>query len=123
MNPPNPNTILIVEDDQIYRNLLDQKIRQSGFNTSLAQNGQEAFKVLESQSIQLILLDLIMPQKGGYTFMYELSQTKHNQIPIIILTNLNPVSYPSENLPIKEVLVKANTSIEEVMNHVHQHLH
>ena len=80
--------ILVVDDQQINRLLLS-KILESRYEVLQAENGLEAFKVLEKErdSVQAILLDLIMPVMDGYTFMEKIKKiTALQNIPIIVTT-------------------------------------
>lgn len=80
--------ILVVDDQQINRLLLS-KILESRYEVLQAENGLEAFKVLEKEkdSVQAILLDLIMPVMDGYTFLEKIKKvTSLQNIPIIVAT-------------------------------------
>jgi two-component system, cell cycle sensor histidine kinase and response regulator CckA len=60
-------TILLVDDDQMIRDLGSRILTKSGYNVITASNGNEALKLYRTQSerISLIILDLIMPEMGG----------------------------------------------------------
>lgn len=55
-------TILVVDDDQDIRNLLELYIKNEGYEVLHASNGLEAVRVIENQRIDLVLLDIMMPQ-------------------------------------------------------------
>lgn len=58
--------ILIVEDESRMRTLLQRQIKASGYATLEAKNGEEALGILKnSQGIDLVLLDIMLPQKSG----------------------------------------------------------
>lgn len=80
--------ILVVDDQQINRLLLC-KILESRYEVLQAENGLEALKVLEKEkdSVQVILLDLIMPIMDGYTFLEKVKKNSVlRNIPIIVAT-------------------------------------
>lgn len=77
-------TILIVDDDLELRRLVQNYLREEGFRTVTAADGREALFVARQENPDLILLDLMMPQMGGYDFIRIYS--REAQIPIIILT-------------------------------------
>lgn len=78
--------ILLVEDDESIRFMLETKLYKDGYNVSVAANGLHALQVIQSKSdIDLILCDLKMPGKDGLEFfkaMKELNLTT----PMVILT-------------------------------------
>lgn len=80
------NTILIVDDDRINlvmaQNLLQKEYKVVGVNS-----GKQAFKYLEKHTPDLILLDIFMPEIGGFEVMKKLQEHKAwNKIPVIFLT-------------------------------------
>lgn len=80
------NTILIVDDDRINlvmaQNLLQKEYKVVGVNS-----GKQAFKYLEKHTPDLILLDIFMPEIGGFEVMKKLQEHKEwSKIPVIFLT-------------------------------------
>jgi CheY-like chemotaxis protein len=108
--------ILIVEDEKQYRDLLQEKLKHEGFEVLTAQNGQEALStILTHGDINLILLDLLMPQMDGLTFFYKLKNELKRNIPVIILTNLTDTPYPSDS-NIRGLIIKSNTNLTDVVS-------
>ena len=77
-------TILVVDDKRELRTLLSQYLTQEGFRVVDAGDGREALFVARHEHPDLIILDLMMPQMGGYDFMR--AHAKEADTPIIILT-------------------------------------
>jgi two-component system alkaline phosphatase synthesis response regulator PhoP len=77
-------TILVVDDEKRLCDLVRAYLTQEGFRVVTAGNGQEALFVARHEKPDLILLDLMMPEMGGYEFMRVFS--KERDTPIIILT-------------------------------------
>lgn len=77
--------ILIVDDEQPIRTLLDYNLKQSNFETVMAADGEEAVRKVETEKPDLILLDLMLPKMDGIEVCKVLRQRKSN-IPIIMLT-------------------------------------
>ncbi len=77
-------TILIVDDKREIRTLLNDYLSQEGFRVVEAADGQEALFVARNEHPALIILDLMMPEMGGYEFMRVYS--READTPIIILT-------------------------------------
>ena len=79
-----PKTILVVDDAKSLRTLVSSYLTQEGFRVVAAADGQEALFVAREEKPDLIILDLMMPEMGGYEFMRAYSREKDT--PIIILT-------------------------------------
>ena len=81
--------ILIAEDDKFLRSTLRVKLQKVGFEVRAAANGEEAIKTLAEFTPDLILLDLVMPKKDGFTVLKELRASEAWQsVPILVASNL-----------------------------------
>lgn len=78
-------TILAVDDEPIFRFLLETHLREAGFTPATASNGIEALAVLERQPVDLIVSDLLMPDMDGIELIAQV-QKLHPGIPIIVIT-------------------------------------
>lgn len=58
--------ILIVEDDQQLRNLICSYLQRENHDVNTAENGQQAIKMLTNEQIDLVITDIIMPEKDGF---------------------------------------------------------
>ena len=77
--------IMVVEDDLHTRKLMDAVLRQNGYETILACDGEDALDKMESRHVDLILLDIMMPRMDGYEFTKILREGDCN-IPILMVT-------------------------------------
>lgn len=77
--------ILIIDDSMFQRNILRDIVKEKGYQTMEAVNGQEAFKLLKEEKPDLILSDLIMPGKDGLKYIKQLTE-KFRDIPVIVIT-------------------------------------
>lgn len=77
-------TILVVDDTESLRTLVKSYLTQEGFRVVTAVNGREALFVARQEKPDLILLDLMMPEMGGYEFMRVYN--REAETPIILLT-------------------------------------
>jgi len=80
---PRPH-VLIVDDDETVRHLVDQYLVQNDFRVSGASGGAELLGVLGRQVVDLVLLDLRLGGEDGMQLLRQLRA--HSQIPVIILT-------------------------------------
>ncbi|PID56992.1 two-component system response regulator [candidate division KSB3 bacterium] len=79
-------TILIVDDEKHIRFLYEEEFSDAGYKTLTASNGLEAFERLkEHQEIDLILLDIKMPQMDGTEFLRRIRKV-NKEIPILLST-------------------------------------
>lgn len=77
-------TILVVEDDSQIRNFITYTLAQEGFNFQTANNGQQAMSILVSSKIDLMLLDLGLPDIDGMEIIEKLRSW--SEMPIIVVS-------------------------------------
>ena len=83
-----PKLVLIVDDDPAQRRILEETIRQLGFETRCAQGGEQAVQILDSAdraAVALVLLDLVMPGMDGIEVLRRVA-AKPGRPPIIVQT-------------------------------------
>ncbi|CAN5539752.1 hypothetical protein BH10CHL1_BH10CHL1_18500 [soil metagenome] len=88
---PNNYTILIVEDDQPIRELIGLYLKTLGYHILLAENGFNALESINLYSVDLVLLDILLPRMDGLAVCTAIR--KFSEIPIIMLTALNSLNY------------------------------
>ncbi len=117
--------ILIVEDEELIKSLLQKKLVKEGYDVSTASNGEEGLEVMRRVSPDLILLDIIMPKMGGFEMMEEMRRDeKLEKIPVIVISNSGqPVELDrAKKLGAKDWLIKTNFDPEEVLEKVKKQL-
>ena len=77
--------ILVVEDDKNTAKLMRVILTKAGYKTELAANGAEALQVLDNSYIDLILLDVMMPEMNGYE-LTEIIRSNGIDVPILMVT-------------------------------------
>lgn len=77
-------TILIVDDEERMRFLIDAYLKKEGFNVIQAENGKDALKIFKENIVELVVLDIMMPVMDGWTTCKEIR--KISQVPVIMLT-------------------------------------
>ena len=77
-------TIFVVDDSESLRIMVKSYLEQEGFRVVTANNGRDAIFVARDEKPDLILLDIMMPELGGYEFMR--IHSKEADTPIILLT-------------------------------------
>jgi two-component system, cell cycle response regulator DivK len=72
----NGKVILVAEDEEINYLFLEEVIRRTGAKVLWAKNGKEAIEQYRSNKVDLILMDLKMPEMNGYEAMQQIKDTK-----------------------------------------------
>ena len=79
--------ILVVEDNEMNRDMVGRRLERRGYEVVVAVDGQEGIDMAHSENPDLILMDLSLPVLNGWEATRQLKQdTKTNGIPIIALT-------------------------------------
>lgn len=74
--------ILIADDEDLIRNSLSRFIARRGHTVHTAVNGVEALEILKDKTVDLIILDLLMPEKNGFDVLKEMSKF----LPVIVIS-------------------------------------
>ncbi|MCQ8877287.1 fused response regulator/phosphatase [Pseudoalteromonas shioyasakiensis] len=81
--------VLVVDDQALNRSLLSVMLKQQGYQVTTANNGIEALAVIDSQSIDIVLLDVLMPEMDGFETAPKIKQRSEDvYLPIIFITSL-----------------------------------
>ncbi len=81
--------ILIIEDEREISLILKLRLEAMGYEVLQSFDGEDGYEKVATQNPDLILLDLILPRKGGLQVLDDLkSDPKYKHIPIIIITGL-----------------------------------
>ncbi|HYE22570.1 MAG TPA: response regulator [Verrucomicrobiae bacterium] len=91
--------ILIVEDDEALREILETKFNHAGFNVVTATDGLAGLMMALNELPKMIISDVMMPNMDGLTMLEKLrSEDKGKDIPVIMLTNSSEVDTVSRAL-------------------------
>lgn len=116
---PNSKRILLVEDDQAISQVLKIKLDSEGYQTTLAEDGSKALELLSSNEYDLMLLDLIMPDKNGFEVLEYLKENNIN-LKVIVITNLSQPSdiEKAKNLGASDYLVKSDIDLSKMVEKI-----
>jgi two-component system, cell cycle response regulator DivK len=79
--------ILLVEDNEMNRDMLSRRLERRGFNVVMAVDGKQGLEMADTASPDLILLDLSLPEMDGWEVLHHLKQdAKKKEVPVIALT-------------------------------------
>ena len=91
---PAPNTetgnILVVDDNAANREMLSRRLTRAGHRVQVVANGPDALTLLRQQPIDLVLLDVLMPQMSGYEVLQRLTAEEAlREIPVLMISALD----------------------------------
>jgi PAS domain S-box-containing protein len=112
------NPVLIVDDEAVNRQIMGRILEKEGWTVMEAENGRVALDKIAQNQPQLILLDLLMPEMDGFTFIEELH--KHpswHSIPIVVLTakEITPEDCQKLNGYVEKVVQKGAFSFDDLL--------
>jgi signal transduction histidine kinase/CheY-like chemotaxis protein/ligand-binding sensor domain-containing protein/protocatechuate 3,4-dioxygenase beta subunit len=119
--PANPQSVLVVEDDDNMRDMLRRTLEKDGWQVAEAPNGKVGLERLDKASPALILLDLMMPEMDGFEFMDGLRRRQNAQaIPVIVITakDLTEEDRRRLNGGVERIIQKGATTPAEVLGQV-----
>ena len=77
--------ILVVDDDKNTRRLMQAVLQADGYAVTTAENGAEALAVMDRETVDLVVLDIMMPKMDGYEFTKTL-RAADNNLPILMVS-------------------------------------
>lgn len=109
------STILIIEDDELIRSATTEFVGRLGHTTFSVGSVEEADKILTDNQVDLILLDILLPQKDGMTWFQE-KQKAGLKTPVIFMSNFenDETMATAAILGAQQYLVKANTDLADM---------
>ncbi|HOA47750.1 MAG TPA: response regulator [Candidatus Paceibacterota bacterium] len=113
--------ILLVEDEKILADLLEKKLKEENYKVSIAPNGQAGLSKMKKEDFDLVLLDVLMPKKGGFEVLEEMqADPRLKKIPVIIISNSGQPVEISRALEMgaRDYLVKTQFDPKEVIEKV-----
>lgn len=117
--------VLVVEDDDLLREIYCMKLEMEGFAVLAAEDGLKALELVSAHRPDLILLDMLMPRLDGLGFL-----TKYRDVPfeqraiVVVASNKSSAQGMQEAraLGAADYLIKAQLSPDDLAERVRQHL-
>jgi DNA-binding response OmpR family regulator len=119
--PSDAQTVLIVEDDANTREMLRRSVEKEGWRAREAENGRIGLERLDEEIPAIILLDLMMPETDGFTFLEELRlRADCAAVPVIVITAKDLTTEDRQRLNggVSRIFQKGETSAEELLAEV-----
>ena len=116
-----PNSVLIVDDDRISREVMRKSLEKAGWEVSTAENGKVALEHTEAMVPGIILLDLSMPVMDGFEFLREFRKhAKFRNVPVLVLTGTELTKEDHRRLAeqTQQVLRKGAYGVEDLLTEI-----
>ena len=82
-----PGRLLVVDDNEMNRDLLSRRLKQQGHRVVSARNGREALEMIAADEFDLVLLDIMMPELDGYEVLERMrAEGTLDQLPVIMIS-------------------------------------
>ena len=110
--------VLVAEDNKYLRRAYIAKLPKEGFEIEIVEDGKAVMEKVKSFKPDLIILDIIMPQRNGLDILKELKETPVlNKIPVIITSSLDKSEDVKKGLEIgaDDYLVKTEVSMDDIV--------
>jgi len=117
--------IILAEDEKILADFLEKKLKNEGYEVKVARDGEEALKLLREEKPDLLLLDVIMPKKGGFEVLEEIRKDENlKDLNVIIISNSGqPVEInKAMELGVKDYIIKTEFDPLEVIEKVKKYI-
>ncbi len=115
--------ILLVDDDVYIRDLYAEVLKDENYDITIAADGEEALSLVEDDSFDLILLDIMLPKLDGIQVLAKIKEDPaRKSIPVIMLTNFGQEDLVKQavTLGCSEYLLKYNLTPGEIITKVAQ---
>jgi DNA-binding response OmpR family regulator len=111
--------ILVIDDTTLARESVSRLLEYEGFQTVRACNGKEGYAALYAQTPDLILLDLMMPEMDGVTFLRMIRRSSQwENVPVIVLTGAqddNNLVQRAREYRIDDLVPKASFGFDDLL--------
>ncbi len=113
--------ILLIEDDEVLAKVIYEELSEGDFDVSQAFDGEEGLRLVRAEKPDLVLLDLILPKKDGFSVLEEIKKSPVTRsIPVIVLTMLGRDDDIKKGLRLgaNDYIVKSQHAISEIVGMV-----
>lgn len=112
--------ILVLEDEKPLSRVMDLKLSSLGFSVFVAPDGTKALEIFDSKKPDIVLLDLILPNMDGFSFLKEIRENRKSNVPVFVLSNLSQKEDKEKisELGISGYFIKSDTSINFITDEI-----
>jgi len=116
--------IVLIEDDTFFQQFYALKLREKGYEVEVAGDGEEGLTKVKSIIPQIVLLDLIMPKKDGFTVLQEMrNDPALKTVPVIVFSTLGQQQdiEKAKQLGATDYMDKSFFDFEKLLQKITQH--
>lgn len=117
--------ILLIEDEKMLVDLYKDKFSQAGFEMIAAFDAEEGLKLAKAEKPDLIILDILLPEKNGISFLKEQKKDPEiSKISVVALSNYDNPETKKEafELGVKDYLLKTDFTPDELVKKIKEYL-
>lgn len=116
--------VFIVEDDGALQRIYSEALKKEGFEVLIADNGTMALETMKQQPPDIILLDVMLTGgMNGFDVLEHLRLVPDlKEVPVIMLTNLDTEKNTALSMGVAEYIIKASTSVSDLIAKVKLHI-
>ena len=115
------NMILLVEDEEPYRDVLARILTNAGYEVLQAADGIEALSLLEKSKIDLVISDILMPRLNGYALAARL-RAKWPAMPVILTTGFLPQDAAKNMMSGSVDFIPKPINVETLLDMIHRRI-
>lgn len=112
--------ILVADDEMSIRLLYSEELREEGYEVFTAANGKEALEIVAKEPLDLIILDIKMPEMSGIEVLRQIKE-KHPNLPVLLSSAYSEYKQDFGTWASEEYLVKSS-DLEDLKAAVRKHL-
>ncbi|MDP2637400.1 MAG: response regulator [bacterium] len=110
--------ILLIEDDPLLIDIYSTKLKESGFEVEVAENGEKGLAMLEQSVPDLVLLDIVLPKQNGWEVLQSIrAKEELKGLKVVLLSNLGQKEEIEKGLSLgaDRYLIKAHFTPTQVV--------
>ena len=112
--------ILVADDEMAIRLLYSEELKEEGYEVYTAANGREALDIIENVALDLVILDIKMPEMDGIEALRQIKEKKPN-LPVVLSTAYGDYKQDFATWASDDYLVKSS-DLEDLKKSVKKHL-
>jgi DNA-binding response OmpR family regulator len=118
-------TIAVIEDEEVLAKVLVEALTEEGFNVLTASDGEEGFNLIETEKIDLVVLDVLLPKLNGLELLKKVRENeKYKDMEIVVLSVVSDIEKIADAMEegVYTYLIKDKTRVDDFVKIVKEKL-